>query len=255
VIVFRERALKDRLLLRNQVEAWIKRQAKSDGQPTAWLEIPVPPGFELQSDPKRGKIFTKPQLAISRKHCAQSIHFRVLTYGVPEDRWERSLTTAEGGVLERLRWISERLSKRYGWQKPQATIFVLTGLVPLVPTLEFQTSPSSAPSPHYVPITLKVDPSVTPRQLADYYRRFRRQVLSKRIKALSIKHLRLAAFFADRPTDEKWQTRMKAWNRANRKWKYTQESNFRRDCLQARKRVLAPALSLERLVQFGTEKT
>ena len=138
-------------------------------------------------------------------------------------------------MLERLRQISDRLSRRYRWQEAQATIFVLTGRTPLVPPAEAKIEREA--------IVLTVDPSLTPRQVADRYRQFRKDILGGgRIKALSLKHLRLAAFDADRPSQETWKKKMDAWNRSapEEEWRYKNDGRFKRDCLQAKRRLLAP---------------
>lgn len=58
--------------------------------------------------------------------------------------------------------------------------------------------------------------------------------------------LRLAAFAADRPTEETWARKMEAWNRsALKEWRYKNAVQFRPDCLQAQKRLLAPLPSPE----------
>ena len=78
--------------------------------------------------------------------------------------------------------------------------------------------------------------SVTPRELGDQYRKFLRQH-SIRSKALSEKHVRLAWFMAESHDQEKWRVRMETWNRTYPAWSYKHESNFRRDCVTAEKRV------------------
>jgi hypothetical protein len=104
---------------------------------------------------------------------------QVLAYAIPADRWERCIPTAASRVLERLRQIVERLSERYRWQEAQATIFVLTGRTPLVPPAEAKIEREA--------IVLTVDPSLTPRQVANYYRQFKKEILGGgRIKALSL---------------------------------------------------------------------
>src|SRR5262245_49654911 len=201
VVAFRREVLRGRLLKWEDLEAWLDKQAKADGPGK-----PEPPGSQTQ----------------------------VLPYSLPSEAWERCLPTTAGGVLDRLRQISEWLSRRYRWQEAQATIFVLTGRVPLVPPAEAKIDREA--------IVLTVDPSLTPRQVADFYRWFKKGILGRsRIKALSLKHLQLAAFAADRPEEETWPEKMEAWNRSVRKeWRYKIVSYFRRDALQAQSRLMEP---------------
>jgi len=238
--VFRERFLKGKLLSGDKVEPWIKRLERIDGPPTVWLDVPLPPGYNFQRDHKTGRVFTKPRLTIPRQNGGRSLHLRTLAYGVPEDCWERHVPTTNAGVLERLRQISVFLAKRYGWQEAQATLFVLTGRIPLVSPVRCKVNLSR--------ITLDVDPSITPRHLADHYRRIRRKVLAKRTRSLSPKHINLAAFLAGRDPGKKWEERLNAWNERYPCWKYDDVGIFSRDCRQAKKRLLAQAISFEKVL-------
>jgi hypothetical protein len=206
VVAFRKEVLRGRLLQVEDVEGWLEEHAKADG-----------PGKS-----ERGS------------------QIQVLAYAIPADRWERCIPTAASRVLERLRQIVERLSERYRWQEAQATIFVLTGRTPLVPPAEAKIEREA--------IVLTVDPSLTPRQVANYYRQFKKEILGGgRIKALSLKHLQLAAFAANRPNEEPWAKKMEAWNRSvPKEWRYENGSYFKRDCLQAQRRLLAPLPPPER---------
>ena len=48
------------------------------------------------------------------------------------------------------------------------------------------------------------------------------------------------AFSALRPKNETLAKKMRAWNRRYRRWKYTEVTNFGRDVLEARGRLLQP---------------
>jgi hypothetical protein len=211
VIAFRKEVLRERLLKWEEVDDWLRKQARAD-------------------EKRAGK----------REEAG--LQTQVLAYALPSDAWEHCLPTTATGVLERLRQISDRLSQRYRWQEAQATIFVLTGRMPLVPSAEAKIEREA--------IVLTLDPLLTPRQVGAYYRQFRKDVLSGgRIRALSLKHLRLAAFDADRPSDESWAKKMEAWNRVvpkDKEWRYKNDGQFRRDCLQAQRRLLAPLPPPER---------
>jgi hypothetical protein len=163
-----------------------------------------------------------------------------LTYGVPKDNSERAIPVAHGGVLDKLRQISVNLANRYGWQEPQATLFVLSGNVP--------ASSRVRSTVNFNRITLQIDPSITPRQLADCYRRVRRKFREKRTRALSPKHLYLATFPASCLGNSKWENRLDKWNEKYPDWEYDDLENFRRDCRHARKRLLTRAISIKRLL-------
>src|SRR5271155_2600466 len=54
----------------------------------------------------------------------------VLEYKRPESNWVQRIPTGRDGPLRELVKISESLASEFGWQKAQATMFVLTGDVP-----------------------------------------------------------------------------------------------------------------------------
>ena len=202
---FRQSMLGGRLLEWADVETWVRRQATDDGT--------------LDRDPRAS----------------------FLEYGVPDDLWMRSQPTAKNGVLGSLRILAARLAKRYGWQEAQATLFVLTDMVPRVSPLHAEmkwTSPFEAMSR----ITLTVDPALPPREVADAYREVRARFLGPRYRTLGEKHVALALFAARKPGGITWREGMLSWNKAKKKWAYSQETNFARDCTQALKRLLHPHL-------------
>lgn len=249
VIAFRQRVLQGHLLSLQEVALWIQHQATSDGPPTAWLEAPVPAGTALRRDPTTLSISIEPTLTIAKVDRMEGPRFRRLEYRIPGNDWAQSISTAVGGVLEQLRVLSERLTRQYPWRPYEATLFVLTGQNP--PISEINGSISLEKGGR---IILEIDPALTSRQVAEPYHWFRRRVLGgRRLKALSPKHLRLAAFVGERPEAETWQERREAWNRAYPDWKYDRESNFRRDAGVAQKRLLTPNVSWEQVLQASAE--
>jgi hypothetical protein len=246
VVDFRTSVLSGQLLRSDEVEDWIKQQAIADGKPTQLLNgVPLPPDVGCQWDRTAGGWVIDPPIPIDRQHPTLGrISVELLAYGVPEDPWQRVVKTTIGGVLEKLRQVSEYLAKQYGWQDAQATLFVLTGNIPAVSGIRAKTQ--FRPFPVATRITLTIDPTLTPREVAKHYGNVRQKVLGKRYRSLTEKHIGLAMFSATRPEEETWAERMAAWNKEYPKWRYTfeQVSNFRRDCLQAQRRLLHPEYQL-----------
>lgn len=235
VVSFRKEVLKDRCLAPEQVESWVNQQAKLDGPATHWLgEVPVPPKHQFEFDSKSNTLMIRPELKISRLECSLSL--QLLNYAALPDRWIRKLPTAAGGVLERLRNLSEDLVRSYDWEKAAATLFVLTGHKPLIQPLVLKFTPSARSFKRRV-VELSIDPAISPAELAKQYGALRSKLISgRRVRPLSNKHLQLASFLIEKP-DERWASRLHRWNKAFPKWKYVHASNFRRDALKARARV------------------
>jgi hypothetical protein len=237
VAAFRAEVLGDRLLEPGRIKDWIRAQAEADGPPTDWLtEVPLPTGHTLRWT---GEAFSvEPPLTVSR---ARHVRYRNLHYGLPDDPSILVWPTTDGGVLDRLRRISERLANWYGWDPGQATLFVLTGWVPSVPAVRAGTRYRRLPS--LARLEMRIDPTLSPREVAAEYRRARRNTLSRRYRSLTDKHILLAAHAA-RTEGQTWEERMQAWNQehGDSGWEYSQVSYFSRDCSQARERLLRPPL-------------
>ncbi len=120
-------------------------------------------------------------------------------------------------------------------------MFVLTGEVPLASAMRVQENlnfPVQAASR----IVMTIDPTLMPQEVAEEYKRVRQRFLGegRRQRKMEEKHLRLAEFSAMRPKDETLAKKMRTWNRRYPRWKYTQVTNFGRDVLEARRRLLQP---------------
>jgi hypothetical protein len=162
--------------------------------------------------------------------------------------------SSPGAPRLKLSLCSRELAREYGWSEYEATTFVLSGGIPFRPAIgaEFLSSdisnawrdPSDAweGTPR---IAITVDASsVTPQELADWYREARRVVVDpKKVQPQDYKHLRLAAFCANRIEGESWSETMARWNAEFPEWHYSidQRRNFVRDATMARERLLKPA--------------
>ena len=245
VTAFRQEVLSSTPLPQGQktLEAWIDRQAKRDGPPTIWLtDVPVPEGHEFRQLEPAGPAFTEPPLAVSREQPAHGFAGRWLTCAVGRHT-NIEVPTAAGGVLERLRQLGERLADGYCWHPGQAANFVLTGAMPRVRLLRLGF-PDPARSPGGITalsrIKLELDPAHTPKQVAAIYRNARKQMLLRRFRAMSTRHLQLAAFASEHLDGDDWAGLMQQWNNAYPDWEYKHPSDFKRDAEQAQRRLLYP---------------
>ena len=256
VQAFRQEVLGGNLLDVDQIENWVRSQAESDGPETIWLRVPVRYDSE-------GRITTRSISGagnsswglemkkvvpgdVKPEEILGDVEVRYIEYSVPGGEWAKLQGTASGGVLERLWRISRfPLASNYPWTTAQATMFVLTGLYPEVSGIEAQ-SVMPKPVKAATRISLVIDPTVTPDEVRDEYHRLRQQLLVGRHKTRSDKHLRLAAFIAERPDTESWQDRMLAWNKAYpesgfKGYEYSHRSNFTRDARRVCQDLLNPA--------------
>jgi hypothetical protein len=242
---FRKVRLGEILLKQDKVESWVKSQVEADGPRTLWLSVGLPAGREIVDE--EGQPVLKPGIRIDKlEHWSTDI--RLLDYGVPSDSWVRRVPTCASGVLEELRQLSDRLAAEYGWQSGQASVFVLTGATPLI-DLSVTDYVINNKYPPASRLHLKLDPALSPAQVAKIYRQSRAQLLRTRYRNLSVKHTTLAAFSALRDQKERIADLRMAWNKKYPKWKYEEDRNFWRDVNKAKKRLLTLPIGIEGL--FG----
>lgn len=238
VQAFRSEVLQNKLLLLTQVETWINEQAEEDGLPTWWITTSVPREFvEEEIEFHNSSLVAPLEMEIPNFRVIQGFIFRFLFYELPEEPQVKKIPTFVGGVLERLRKLCERLSKQYGWTEAQANTFVLTGEAPQISAITHNIKERELSS--LTRIVLEIDPTMSPREVGEYYRSIRQEVQGTRHRDMTDKHLQLAIFAAARPDGETWAKRMDEWNRTqSNEWEYEDSTQFAHDCILARKRLL-----------------
>ncbi len=236
VVAFREKFLAAQIMHWDQVEPWVKTQEAAQGAPTQWITSVLPTDY-------RGKSVTYDDLLLT-----SGVEARMLKYARPGEKWQAQVATAAGGPLERLRRLSEGLSKAHGWTEAQATVFVLTGLTPTVSLIRTTEGGHNVRHGTWCAwaerIVLTVNPAVPVEEVAAAYRAARqrygkrRTSGSYRVRTQSLKHLRLAGFVARRRPAMRWNDLVQSWNQCEPQEQYTQGSNFRRDAALAQERLL-----------------
>ena len=231
---FRTNVLGGQLMATEAVESWIQRQAEVDGQRTRWVQVALEADTVIAHSPIG--LGVSPPVTASN---VQGVSVNFLAYASADGKYHRSMPTAVGGVLEELRLLSVRLARQFLWAESQATLFVLTGGVPLVNLVGTRVQFRNQ-LPVLSRITLTIDPTISPHEVADHYASVRRRFTGRRNREITSKHLRLALFAADKTKGSSSRQRMAAWNDEYPQWSYSRVTNFARDCAQARRRLLYP---------------
>ncbi len=210
VIDFRRDVLHDQLLSPDDVKNWMEDTARK---------------AQGDNPDKEGMITGK--------------RVELLSYAVQGDKWTYYVPIARDGILERLKRLSGYLARRYTWQEPQATTFVLTGLIPLLPlaqtTIHFQSF-----YPALNTMTIKLNPRLSPDEVAGIYTRARHHLMAKgqkRNRPMTKKHLELGVFYHTHQ-GMKGAEMMSIWNKEHPGDTYFQVANFDRDVKHAHDRLV-----------------
>ncbi|MFD9734820.1 hypothetical protein [Umezawaea sp. NPDC059074] len=274
VAAFRQKHLPDGLpLLPGQIQNWVTQQAAQQSKNVKLAVVPVPLDWErshaippISDDiavstrvtmfnflvpPKKFNDITESEGKESGQGIADEI--------VP---WELNrAVAAPGGVLFKLNGLAERLARVHGWEKSQAATWVLTGWSPLIGLIRVTEQSPPVINNEWRAwgqrIKLVVHPAATAQEVANAYVSARKELELPetygkiRVRGLSISHLRLTAFVAGRTGT--WKQKMDSWHEEYSHIKhYSQLTNFIRDALDARMRVLNLAYSPQKGETSGT---
>src|SRR5262249_38025468 len=153
-------------------------QAEADGPHTWWIsEVPTPDlGFDLALGVMMARgLFDREEqpvaLELEVAPRKDDFLFHFLKYSIPGSEEWKEIPTAVGGTLEHLRWLSEKLAKEYGWTEAEATVFVLTGIVPKIKAISSNLQFKQLPSLSRIELT--IDPTLSPQEVAEHYRQIR----------------------------------------------------------------------------------
>jgi hypothetical protein len=229
VLAYRQRWLGDGFMAWSDVPAWVKARA-AEGPPIRRVTATIPPGVRVVTidlDQPRG-------IGVSTD---------VIKYSGPNDKWVRSETTRPG-ALEELFRVATTLVKFYPWTDAQATVFVLTDIVPLVSMIRTTTGgvaiKDGLAHDFAQRITLVIDPTTPVDEVASTYTEARRRAGHGRRRRLSAKHASLAVLGIEKPESEPWRETLSRWNAEHPEWRYDHVSNLRRDAVRAQARLAYP---------------
>jgi hypothetical protein len=249
---FREAVLGGTLLGVHEIQVWItQEQEKERDRPAVFLDaVPLPPGHDIRVG-AHGGLVPDPPVSVGEEYPAGSTRVDILEYGTPDSRWVRRVPVAHGGVLARLHHLATTLAQRYYWQPGQATAFVLTGLPPILRTIDAEWQESSFQTPvgsvtALSRIILTIDPTLSPKEVRNAFQFIRQRILGAKWRDLKDKQLQLAQFALHCGDEEPWPQRMASWNtevqsqKAEPRWCYDNLGHFKRDCQHAIEKLLAP---------------
>ena len=248
VAQFRKEVLGGRLLKAQDIQEWINKERDKERERSAiFLDaVPLPPGHDTRVG-AHGGIVPDPPISVGEEHPAGRQRVDLLEYGTPDSALAWRVPVAHGGILARLHHLSTTLAQRYYWQPAQATAFVLTGLPPVLRTIDatwedtsfFQTQAGSVTA--LSRLVLTIDPTLSPKEVHNFFQAIRQRILGAKWRDLNESQLALARFALPRIQEEPWEQCLAAWNTEFPQESYKEDlGHFKRDCQHAIKKLLAP---------------
>ena len=196
---FRQKNLRGRLLTHAEIEEWVSSRSEGYRYPLAVL-VKLPRG--LTPIPNENGELQLPPGTLTELPIEGLAPVEFIVYSRPEGSWPVSVPCGRDGVLHQLRSIAKDLVRLFGWQEAQATVFILSDQVPLLPTFGITVSPGPILMDEDLQlncltrISLTASPLSTPREVAKGYEKIRATVLKGKARALTEKHMHLAAYCA-----------------------------------------------------------
>jgi hypothetical protein len=254
---FRARNLAGGMLAWAEVEEWMRARGPAEGTlPTWYARMPIDPAAlsRARYAAARGEQGTITLTYTYAEVMARTPRQVTISYVIPSDAVVRLQAVMEGTALDDLLTLVHFLVDAVPWTEPQASVYVLTGLTPLISPLRIEAKVflRLATQPR---LRLEVDPRVTQRELATAYQAARQSLVSEtRHRDLSEKHVELAVWSL-RPEGYQgtWAARLARWNAAYPDWAYRQVRNFATEVKLARRRFL-PDLLVHQLEYTGEEQ-
>jgi hypothetical protein len=235
---YRDRFLASGLLMEAAAADWIEGAAGKHRYSYAIVVgLPQTVALELEGDPLEYRL---PNTAMAEMKIEGFAPHLVLEYKKPSCNWVQRIPTGRDGELRELVKVSESLASEFGWQRAQATMFVLTGDVPGVSPSAIEVRSPPTPGLKYGAwrsrIVITVDPSLSPEEVAAIYKKSRAKLLKPRYRSLSERHMTIAGFAAafGGVTPEL----MGKWNSKYPKWQYSRYSVFSKSARAATERLL-----------------
>ncbi len=216
VQLFRKSFLPEGLLKLQDIEGWIQMHVLGEGPIAELLTIALPASHQIIVDPQNGYVVDPPLEMRKIGNIERERQWLELTWSIPLSGGDVSLCIKRiplGGVLEQLYNLSRDLAAELQWRDEDATTFVLTGLLPLLPRIRVKRIRSSLREvPTY--ITILVDPDTSPQDLSEFYQGWRNRLgYTRSRRPLGARNRALVWFVLLHP-DMSWDDRAALWRKS-----------------------------------------
>jgi hypothetical protein len=252
---FRGEFLKGGLLKRSEVADWIQNLVgRVIYERAIILSIPKTTNLEFGNDGWECHPPISQTEALKIEDVAPLV---MLEFATPHSKWVQKMPVGRDGALRILANLAGSLASTYAWQTAQATVFVLTGDVPLLSSNKVEIRQGSfvrfgsqglRSLECLSRFVITVDSRTSPEEVAQLYKETRAKHF-RLSRSPGKKHMMLASFASQ--YERVSHDVMTHWNRDYPEWKYHRYSIFARDVRVVVDRLLFGSSIDPRTLRFG----
>lgn len=216
VQLFRQSYLQGRFLNFDEISDWVEERIAIEGPVQPLLTIALPSSYDVIVHPTDGYVIDPALVLCNLSDLERSKDWLVLRWSLPLETGgvtERQMQIPLGGALEQLHNLSVYLAEELQWRQEDATTFVLTDAIPLLPQMRLRTITSSLKEVPWYAMIL-VDPNTSPQELSRTYQAWR----DKHGKGRSSRPLgarkQALVWFALAHRDLSWDDKASLWRRS-----------------------------------------
>ena len=211
---FRESVLRGRILKPEEARSWLNGALEA-----ATLEHELPSRWAM--------LVSGPPDSLVSMWSTSILELRDPTDGL--DYWAPVAPNTDPNWL---RGVSEVLAADIGWTKAEAALWIVAGVTPATEMIKTVFHPAPRYNRFGERIEMTIDPAVSPRDVMTAYGEARSEIVARRTRMQTPKHLNLAKFADERPEGETWSDSMRRWNKSHPKWRYPRNSDYTTDVTQ-----------------------
>jgi hypothetical protein len=150
------------------------------------------------------------------------------------------ITIVAGGVLYSLKEVARDLVEVFGCAESGATTFVLTGIFPGVLLGSYDIVAIYSPVYSRARISITVDPSASPEEVASLYRQARQRLGVQRNRPFGDRILTMLEFAHEKRAERmSWEDVRRLWNREHPEWRYDHADLLSRDYHRAERKLFS----------------
>lgn len=232
-----------RVLPLDKVSKWIVERAEEEGAAYKMrpMREPVSPDGGVGFTGRGGGVawWYPPRVSAERRRRPHGSQLSLDTLLWDDGDGSYGITIVTGGVLYSLKEVARDLVEVFGCAESGATTFVLTGIFPGVLLGSYDIVAVYSPAYSRARISVTVDPSASPEEVAGLYRQARQRLGVQRNRPFSDRILTVLEFaHKERAEGMPWEAVRRLWNREHPEWRYDYADLLSRDYHRAERKLL-----------------